>query len=394
MFFPELITSIRESDKVLEIGPGSDPHPRSDVLLEKNFPNEKIAEAQRGFSPALRTEKKIVFYDGGKLPFQDNEFDYVICSHVLEHVERADLDIFLGELQRIAARGYLEFPNVFYELINYQEVHVWFMNYRDGGILLMDKKRFKSNYIHKSYREMFLCPDQYMWKAIDRYKKFFFIGFEWNRTIPYRIADHFDELISHEDHERAASYFKTFKPEPLDGSPIQKYGAALRQIKKLITDRFKKPYSVHRTAQLEDRRFIVIHPYAEIKDYVIIRAFTNPVVIGKYTQINPYTVIYGHNSIIIGDNVMIAPHCMIASGNHDFKQINVPMRFAGNLTKGPIVIEDNVWIGANATITDGVRIGRDAVIAANSVVVSDVEPYAIVGGVPAKVMGSRITKER
>jgi maltose O-acetyltransferase len=86
---------------------------------------------------------------------------------------------------------------------------------------------------------------------------------------------------------------------------------------------------------------------------------------------------------------MIAPHCMIAAGDHDFTQLEKPMRFANSITKGPIIIEDNVWIGANVTITDGVRIGKDSVIAANSVVTKDVAPFDIVGGVPAKIIRNR-----
>jgi acetyltransferase-like isoleucine patch superfamily enzyme len=155
--------------------------------------------------------------------------------------------------------------------------------------------------------------------------------------------------------------------------------------------RSSKP-KVCKTAILENRKLIQLGDYSEIKDYVIIRTFDNPVIIGAYTQINPFTVIYGHNRVVIGSNVMIAPHCMIASGNHDFIQTEKPMRFAGNLSKGPIVIEDNVWIGANTTLTDGVRIGKDAVIAANSVVTIDIGPYDIAAGVPAKIIGNRLKK--
>lgn len=151
-------------------------------------------------------------------------------------------------------------------------------------------------------------------------------------------------------------------------------------------------YFLSDTAILENKDFIEIKNDAEIQDYVIIKTFENKVVIGSYTQINPFTVIYGGSGVVIGDNVMIAPHCMIVAGNHDFKQIEKPIRFAGNLTKGPIIIEDNVWIGANCTITDGVRIGNDAVIAANSVVNKDVPAYEIVGGVPAKSIGNRKNK--
>lgn len=145
---------------------------------------------------------------------------------------------------------------------------------------------------------------------------------------------------------------------------------------------------VHKTSKLIHKECIFIGLGSEIKDYVIIQA-AGKISIGKYCQINPYTVLYGGH-IEIGDYVLIAPHCMIASGNHDFKQLDLPMRLAGWTMKKPIIIEDDVWIGANSTITDGVKIGKGSVIAANSCVIKDVEPYSIVGGVPAKQIGSRI----
>ena len=144
-----------------------------------------------------------------------------------------------------------------------------------------------------------------------------------------------------------------------------------------------------KTAILEDRSLIKIKRRAEIQDYVIIRTFTHPVSIGEYSQINPFTVIYGGSGVIIGNNVMIAPHCVLAAGNHDYKQLDKPMRQAGNLSSGPIIIGDGVWIGANCTITDGVSIGHDALVGANSVVTKDIEPYDIVAGVPARVIGNR-----
>jgi acetyltransferase-like isoleucine patch superfamily enzyme len=153
--------------------------------------------------------------------------------------------------------------------------------------------------------------------------------------------------------------------------------------------KMKGGYYVSRTAVMNDRKLITIKRRAEILDYVIIRPSGSPVHIGEYTQINPFTVIYGGSGVFIGNNVMIAPHCMIASGNHDYRQLEIPMRHADNTTDGPITIEDGVWIGANSTITDGVTIGHDAVVGANSVVTKDVAPFYIVGGVPARVIANR-----
>ena len=149
----------------------------------------------------------------------------------------------------------------------------------------------------------------------------------------------------------------------------------------------KEGYYMHATAKLLPFSEISIGKGTELKDYVIIQSF-GKIVIGEGCQINPFTVLYG-GEIYIGNDVMIAPHCVIVSGIHDYKQLDKPMKYAGILTKGPIFIEDDVWIAANVTIADGVKVGKGAVIAANSCVTKDVEPYAIYGGVPAKKIGSR-----
>ncbi len=170
---------------------------------------------------------------------------------------------------------------------------------------------------------------------------------------------------------------------------FQTFKLAIRYLKSEL--KFWRGSYIAKSASLKNRRLIDIKNRAEIQEYVIIRTRRNRVVIGEYTQINPFTVIYGGSGVNIGKHVMIAPHCMIASGNHDFKQIENPIRHAGNLTKGPIFIEDGVWIGANTTITDGVRIGHDAVVAAGSVVTKEVAPYDIVAGVPARIIGNRLS---
>jgi acetyltransferase-like isoleucine patch superfamily enzyme/predicted SAM-dependent methyltransferase len=377
------------------------PHPRADVFLDKRFEDEGTTFAQAGFAQVKKSNKPIVYYDGGKFPFNDKEFDYVICSHVIEHVPLGDLETFISEMQRVAYRGYIEFPNIFYELINYQDVHIWFMNYKDNNIWFLAKEIFKSNYVHKALREMFYGADSYMQHAFLRYKEFFFCGFEWNAIIYYRIVSSYDELVDESDYQHWKNYFSVPRIDP---APINQVGLVkqlyrkfrrvlkwgIKRVAKLPTI-FGKPatYHVDKTAQLSDRRLIQIGEYAEIKDYVIIRTYSNVVKIGKYTQINPFTVIYGGSGVFIGDNVLIAPHCVIAAGNHDYKQTEKPMRFAGDLSKGPIIIEDDVWIGANCTITDGLKISRGAVVAANSVVTKDIAPYDIVAGVPARVIGNR-----
>lgn len=151
----------------------------------------------------------------------------------------------------------------------------------------------------------------------------------------------------------------------------------------------KRDYSLSWSAELDKQSLISLAKGVSIGSYVIIKTNKNPVEIGQDTQINPFTVIYGGSGVYIGRDVMIAPHCMIAAGNHDFKQLKMPIRWARNISRGPIIIEDDVWIGANSTVLDGVTIKRGCVIGAGSVVTKNTKEYGIYAGVPAKKIGSR-----
>jgi len=207
MILKEKIKTIQPSDYVLEVGPGARPHPRSDIYLDRKFESDEIALSQRGNAPKVAFQKPVIYYDGGKFPFKDKEFDYVICSHVLEHVPFEELHQFILELQRVAVKGYIEFPLVFYEFINYSKAHKWFINYRSGDILLLDKEKFSSNYIHLIYRE-FIYGDQYIHRAFKKYKEFFFAGFEWTGEIKYKIVNDFETLINEDDFLYWQNYFK------------------------------------------------------------------------------------------------------------------------------------------------------------------------------------------
>jgi maltose O-acetyltransferase len=94
-------------------------------------------------------------------------------------------------------------------------------------------------------------------------------------------------------------------------------------------------------------------------------------------------------NVSIGDTVMIAPRVMILISGHNTERTDVPMMDQGPRHYPQTIIEDDVWIGAQAIILPGVRIGRGAIIAAGAVVTKDVEPYAVVGGNPARVIKRR-----
>lgn len=150
-------------------------------------------------------------------------------------------------------------------------------------------------------------------------------------------------------------------------------------------------FKIHPTAQLYNKENIQLHPNTLIAEFVIIRAPISKVNIDGDTHIGPFSVLLsGEYGINISKNVMVGPHCVLAAGNHEFRNLELPMIKAGSFSNGPIVIEEDVWIGANCTITDNVRIGKGAIVGANSLVNKDVQPYSIVGGVPARHISSRL----
>ncbi|MBF0420167.1 MAG: acyltransferase [Magnetococcales bacterium] len=109
---------------------------------------------------------------------------------------------------------------------------------------------------------------------------------------------------------------------------------------------------------------------------------------GSNLHLNPGACIYGN--VVAGDNVMIAPNAVISGGNHGFIRNGIPMYFQTCTSYG-IRIGNDVWIGANAVILDGVTVGEGAIIAAGAIVAKDIEPYSIVAGVPAKEIKVRST---
>lgn len=105
--------------------------------------------------------------------------------------------------------------------------------------------------------------------------------------------------------------------------------------------------------------------------------------IGRDSVINRGCLLDVRGPLTIGDNVSISPGVAIITTQHDYRVPGFPLQTR------PVVIEDNVWIGARATILPGSKIGRGAVVAAGSVVAGNVAPLSVVVGTPARVVGSR-----
>ncbi|RME58533.1 acyltransferase [Candidatus Parcubacteria bacterium] len=106
-----------------------------------------------------------------------------------------------------------------------------------------------------------------------------------------------------------------------------------------------------------------------------------------WTYCNRFTLFAAAERIEVGEDVMIGPHCFITDHDHGIER-GKPIR-QQPYASAPVVIEDNVWIGAGVCVLKGVRIGREAVVAAGAVVTKDVPEGAIVAGVPARVLRMR-----
>jgi len=102
--------------------------------------------------------------------------------------------------------------------------------------------------------------------------------------------------------------------------------------------------------------------------------------IGRFVQVNAW------RSVNIGKDVLIADRVFISDADHNYTDTQEPIIKQGDSFMGAVTLCDGCWIGIGAVVLPNVRIGKNAVIAANSVVTRDVPDYAVAGGVPAKII--------
>jgi acetyltransferase-like isoleucine patch superfamily enzyme len=109
--------------------------------------------------------------------------------------------------------------------------------------------------------------------------------------------------------------------------------------------------------------------------------------VGEDTYLGPCSHISGtQGTIIIGKKVMIADYVYISTAYHKYEDVTKPVKDQGYEPKGNVIIGDGCWIGAGSYIMPGVKVGKNSVIGANSVVTNDIPPNSVAAGSPARII--------
>ena len=142
---------------------------------------------------------------------------------------------------------------------------------------------------------------------------------------------------------------------------------------------------IHRSVRMDTppyRKFF-LGDYSVVESFACINNAVGDVMIGNHTRIGLHNTIIG--PVTIGNHVHLAQGITVTALNHNFSDAEKRIDEQGVNTT-PVVIGDDIWIGANAVILPGVTIGSHSVVAAGSVVTKDVPPHSLVAGVPAKII--------
>jgi acetyltransferase-like isoleucine patch superfamily enzyme len=134
---------------------------------------------------------------------------------------------------------------------------------------------------------------------------------------------------------------------------------------------------------------VVIEDNVLINRNCMIQAKSGPIRIGKGTSIGSYTMVTSLEGVDFGEFVLTGGRCYFSAGAYGFDDLEKPIIEQGPYSKGPISIGSKSYFGAGAMVVGGIAVGTGAVVGAGSVVLKDVEDYAIMAGVPAKLLRYR-----
>ncbi|MBF6614527.1 MAG: methyltransferase domain-containing protein [Chloroflexi bacterium] len=170
---------IGPNDLVLDVGSGHSPNPRSDILCDRYIEDD----TERG--GAIHIDRPLIVADGHNLPFKDKAFDYVIASHIIEHMD--DPARFCSELMRVARRGFIASPTELAEHMFYWSFHKWYVNKVGNKLVLHPKVN-----VPNVFGELF----DYLYEYNPWFARFhrsvpdmFWMEYEWDGMIQIELRD-------------------------------------------------------------------------------------------------------------------------------------------------------------------------------------------------------------
>ena len=177
------LLGIAEGDRVLEVGGGFFPFARADVITDLTFSD---ASNRNGAQMMFRSDKRYVECPAETLPFEDGEFDFVFCAHVLEHV--ADPAAAMREMSRVARRGFIEVPRDISDYLSGNPTHRWLIA-REDDALVFRRRNFLDcpleNFLHAK-----IFNEPAFHELVNRdYRNLLNLQVAWEGEIPFRIEE-------------------------------------------------------------------------------------------------------------------------------------------------------------------------------------------------------------
>jgi len=218
---------ISRDANVLDVGGGHNPHPRANVVVDK------FAESNfhRSGDIKVLNKQKFVEADGECLPFKDGEFDYVICCHVLEHVEHPIQ--FLSELFRVGKRGYIETPSLIGEHLAPRKSHKWILHEVNDVLYLVDKKNlgFEYGYYLGDLIQEYLPRNSIGFKITERtHPNLMTIRIEWESKFEFQVEPQDPEIKKFFTGGWKNEWAEIFFPKRSAGAELIAASAAFKDI--------------------------------------------------------------------------------------------------------------------------------------------------------------------
>lgn len=223
--------NIPREARVLDVGSGHNPHPRANVVVDKYVDDNY----HRAGNLKVLKKQEFISADGEHLPFKDKEFDYVICNHVLEHVDNPKQ--FLAELSRVGKRGYIETPSLLGEHLIPKPSHKWLLLDINDKLVIVDKTKVNFSTSH-DFGLLFLDYFQQHslgYKILQRtHPQLFTVNYEWKDSIDYILEPEDEAYLKYFTQPWNKEIYQEIMPQRSMGKELMRSTSAIIDIIKSV----------------------------------------------------------------------------------------------------------------------------------------------------------------